>query len=48
MAADVFLRINGFRPDLSPGEVTALVLDVAAGGLPLEEIAARLKVVTRP
>jgi death-on-curing protein len=48
MAADVFLRINGCRPDLSPDEATALVLDVAAGGLPLEEIAARLKVVARP
>jgi death-on-curing protein len=44
MATDVFLRINGSRADLTPDEATALVLEVAAGKLPLDEIALRLHV----
>jgi len=47
LATDVFLHINGSRADLSPDEATALVLDVAAGTLPLEEIAVRLTVRPR-
>jgi death-on-curing protein len=45
MATDVFLRLNGSRPALSPDDATALVLDVAAGKLALDQIAARLRVV---
>jgi death-on-curing protein len=45
MATDVFLRINGCRARLTPDQATDLVLDVAAGRLPLEEIAERLRVV---
>src|SRR3954468_1988765 len=45
MATDVFLRLNSSRPALSPDEATALVLDVAAGKLALDQIAARLRVV---
>lgn len=45
MATDVFLRINGCRADLTPDEATVLVLDVAAGKLPLDEIAPRLRIV---
>ena len=45
MATDVFLRINGGRTGLTPDEATTLVLDVAAGRLPVSEIAERLRVV---
>jgi prophage maintenance system killer protein len=48
LAADVFLRLDGTRPALSPGEATTLVLDVAAGRLPVSEIAARLRVTAVP
>jgi death-on-curing protein len=44
LATDVFLRINGCRAELTPDEATELVLDVAAGKLPLEDIAQRLAV----
>ena len=37
----MFLRINGHRPGLAP-EATALVFEVAAGRLDVEEIAQRL------
>ncbi len=45
MATDVFLRINGCRPDLSPDEATTLVLDVAAGKRGVDEVAERLRLV---
>lgn len=44
MAADVFLRINGCRAALTPDDATKLVFDVAAGRLPVGEIAERLRV----
>jgi death-on-curing protein len=47
MATDVFLRINGCRTSLTPGEATTLVLDVAGGRLAVGEIAERLHVVDR-
>jgi hypothetical protein len=43
--ADVVLRLNGSRPALSRDEATALVLDVAAGKLALDQISARLRVL---
>jgi death-on-curing protein len=48
LATDVFLRINEFRTELSPDKATALVLDVAAGGLPVAEIAERLTLTPAP
>jgi death-on-curing protein len=46
-AADVFLRINHLRLELSDDEAYELVMEAATGSIDKEEIAARLKRSTR-
>ena len=47
LATVVFLDLNGAAPDLDDDMAFALVVDVAAGAVGVEEIAARLAVVSR-
>ncbi len=47
LAAVVFLDLNGHEPDLDDDAAFALVMDVAAGAVQVEEIAQRLRVIAR-
>jgi death on curing protein len=47
LATVVFLDVNGHAPDLDDDEAFTLVMDVAAGRVDVEEIAARLQVARR-
>ncbi len=47
LAAVVFLDVNGHAPDLDDDDAFALVMDVSAGSVPVEDIAERLRVTTR-
>ncbi|MGY2082359.1 type II toxin-antitoxin system death-on-curing family toxin [Blastococcus sp. SYSU DS0539] len=47
LATVVFLDLNGHAPDLDDDAAFTLVMDVAAGGVDVEEIASRLRVVSR-
>ncbi|MDK3256587.1 type II toxin-antitoxin system death-on-curing family toxin [Blastococcus capsensis] len=47
LATVVFLDLNGLAPDLDDDAAFTLVMDVAAGGLDVEAIASRLRVVSR-
>lgn len=48
VAAAVFLELNGVRTDLPEGEAIAAMLDLAAGDLPEEGLAAWLRDSTAP
>ncbi|PRY39375.1 death-on-curing protein [Geodermatophilus tzadiensis] len=47
LAAVVFLDVNGHAPDLDDDAAFALVMDVSACSVPVEDIAERLRVTTR-
>ena len=47
LATVVFLDLNGHAPDLDDDAAFALVVDVAAGAVEVEDIAARLRVAPR-
>ena len=47
LATVVFLDLNGHAPDLDDDAAFALVMDVAAGAVDVEDIAARLRVIPR-
>ncbi|MGY1915842.1 type II toxin-antitoxin system death-on-curing family toxin [Blastococcus sp. SYSU DS0973] len=47
LATVVFLDLNGHAPDLDDDAAFTLVMDVAAGGVDVEAIASRLRVVRR-
>ena len=47
LATVVFLDLNGHAPDLDDDAAFALVMDVAAGAVDVEAIAARLRVTPR-
>ncbi|HZI97901.1 MAG TPA: type II toxin-antitoxin system death-on-curing family toxin [Actinomycetales bacterium] len=47
LATVVFVDLNGFAADLSDDEAFDLVMDVAQGGVDVEEIAERLRLVTQ-
>jgi death-on-curing protein len=47
LATVVFLDLNGYVPDLDDDAAFTLVMDVAAGAVDVEDIAARLRVTPR-
>ena len=47
LATVVFLDLNGHVPDLDDDDAFTLVMDVAAGAVDVEDIAARLRVAPR-
>ncbi|MGR7026397.1 type II toxin-antitoxin system death-on-curing family toxin [Geodermatophilus sp. URMC 62] len=47
LAAVVFLDLNGHAPDLDDDAAFALVMDVSAGSVPVEDIAERLSVTAQ-
>ncbi|RZU32473.1 type II toxin-antitoxin system death-on-curing family toxin [Blastococcus saxobsidens] len=47
LATAVFLDLNGHAPDLEDDAAFGLVMDVAAGGVDVEAIASRLRVLPR-
>ena len=47
LATVVFLDLNGHAPDLDDDAAFTLVMDVAAGAVDVEDIAARLRVTPR-